>query len=177
MNRKNTIALLLILLAIAGSVAELAGWLLPTISWPFTVSREMQILSLPAEVAPWLSPEARFHWFGWLFMLLAVVVGLYLLLRRKESLRVAPVIAKRWLRFRSFRRGYWSLLILGGIVALAAMDQCLVGKLRGVVACQKRPYCLVLCGLCPKVCAYACKVLIYSPCQIHNKVIKVFFDC
>lgn len=140
MNLKNAIALLLILLAIAGSVAELAGWLLPTISWPFTVSREMQILSLPAEVAPWLSPEARFHWFGWLCMLLAVMVGLYLLLRRRESLRVAPVIAKRWQRFRSFRRGYWSLLILGGIVALAAMDQCLVGKRALVVSYEGRWY-------------------------------------
>ncbi|MBE6419650.1 MAG: ABC transporter permease subunit [Akkermansiaceae bacterium] len=140
MKKKNTLAILLILFAVAGSMAELLGWLLPTISWPFTVSRDMRVLSLPAEVAPWLAVDDRFHWFGWLCMLVMAVVGVYFLLRSRDSLRLPPMIAKRWQRFRSLKRGYWSLLILCGIVGLAAMDQCLVGKRALVVSYEGRWY-------------------------------------
>lgn len=128
MKRKNTWAILLLLVALAGSTAELCGWLLPTISWPFTVSREMHILSASADAMPWLAVDGRFHWFGWLCMLILAFIGVYFLLRRRDSLRVPPVIEKRWQRFRSFRRGYWSMLILSGFIVLAAMDQCIVGK-------------------------------------------------
>ena len=128
MSKKNTGAFLLLLAALAGSVAELFGWLLPTISWPFTVSREMPSLSLPADFMPWLAVDGRFHWFGWLCMLLPAALGVYILLRRQDSLRMPPIIEKRWQRFRSFRRGYWSLLLLGAVVLVAAMDQCIVGK-------------------------------------------------
>lgn len=128
MHNKNKGGLLLVLVALAGCMAELCGWLLPTISWPFTVSRDMHLLSLPAEFMPWLAVDGRFHWFGWLCMLLIAVIGVYFLVRRQDSLRVPPLIRKRWQRFRSFRRGYWSLIILTGIVAVAAMDQCVVGK-------------------------------------------------
>lgn len=140
MNKKNTLAILLILVAVAGSMAELLGWLLPTISWPFTVSREMGMFSMPESVAPWLSADGRFHWFGWFCMLLLVAVGIYLLVRRRDSLRMPPLIAKRWQRFRSIKRGYWSLLLLCGIVGLAAMDQCLVGKRALMVSYEGRWY-------------------------------------
>lgn len=140
MNKKNTLAIVLILAAIAGSMAELLGWMLPTISWPFTVSRNMGMFSLPSEVAPLLAVDGRFHWFGWLCMLILVASGMYLLLRRRDSLRMPPLIAKRWQRFRSIKRGYWSLLILCGIVCLAAMDQCLVGNRALVVSYEGRLY-------------------------------------
>lgn len=128
MRRKNTIALLIILAVLLGAAAELCGWLIPTISWPFTVSREMSMFSLPGEVFPLLAVNGKVHWFGWLCMILGLVVAGYLLLRRRESMRVAPAIARRWAQFRSFRRGYWSLHILLVLLLLAAMDQCLVGK-------------------------------------------------
>lgn len=140
MNKKNILAILLILIAVAGSMAELLGWLLPTVSWPFTVSREMSMFSMSESVAPWLSVDGGFHWFGWFCMLLLVVAGIYLLLRRRDSLRMPPLIAKRWQRFRSIKRGYWSLLILCGIVGLAAMDQCLVGKRALMVSYEGRWY-------------------------------------
>lgn len=128
MNRKNAIALMLLAVALLGCLGELYGWLLPTISWPFTVSRDMNILSAPAELAPFLEVEGRVHWFGWVSMLVPAFAGVYLLLRRKDSLRMPPAFRKRWQRFRSLKRGYWSLLVLVGLVLLAAMDQCLVGK-------------------------------------------------
>lgn len=128
MKRKNTIAWLLILAACLGCLGELCGWLLPTISWPFTVSRELPFLAAPAELAPWLAVHGQVHWFGWLCMAGLLLLGGYLLLRRQTSLRLPPDIERRWKRFRSIRRGYWSLLALGGILCLAGMDQCLVGK-------------------------------------------------
>ena len=84
MKRKNIIALLLLLAAVLGGLAELYDWLLPTISWPFTVSREMSILSAPGEWCPALAVDGRVHWFGWLCMGLVGLVSIYLLLRRTE---------------------------------------------------------------------------------------------
>lgn len=128
MKRKNIIALVLILAACLGGLGELCGWLLPTISWPFTVSRELPFLSAPGELVPVLAVQGKLHWFGWLCMAILLMLGCYLLLRRQKSLRMAPEMRRRWERFRSIRRGYWSLLALGGILCIAGMDQCLVGK-------------------------------------------------
>lgn len=125
---KNLIALLFILAALLGSLAEWNGWLLPTISWPFTVSREVPLLNCGAEYAPFLEADGRVQWFGWLCMVAFLLAGVYLLLRRRSSLRLPPEYAKCVVRFKSIRRGYWSLIAFGVIVLLAAMDQCLVGK-------------------------------------------------
>ncbi len=128
MQKKNILALFLIVCALLGSLGELCGWLLPTISWPFTVSREIPFLSLPAEHVPLLSPEEQFHWFGWLCMFAFAVAGFALWLRTPASLRLPPERLKRLHRFCSLKRGYWSLLLLLGMLAVAALDQCVVGK-------------------------------------------------
>ncbi len=122
------LALLLIVCALLGALGELCGWLLPTISWPYTVSREISFLSLPASCAPLLSPDDQFHWFGWICMLLLAVAGFTLWLRTPASLRLPPEHAKRVKRFRSIKRGYWSLLLLIGMLGVASLDQCIVGK-------------------------------------------------
>ncbi len=135
MKTRIAIGILLLLAAALGCWAELNGLLIPTISWPFTVSREMSMFSGPAEWCPLLAVDGRFHWFGWLCMLPAVPVALYLFFRSRENMRVAPVIARRWAQFRSFKRGYWSLIILVVLLVLAALDQALVGK-RALVVCH-----------------------------------------
>ncbi len=125
---KTLIALLIILASLLGALGELHGWLLPTLSWPFTVSREVPLLSCSERVAPYLAVDGRVHWFGWLCMGVLLCCGLYLLVRRSSSLRLPPEYAKQVERFRKIKRGYWSLIIFGIIMLLAAMDQCLVGK-------------------------------------------------
>ena len=75
-----------------------------------------------------LAVQGAFHWFGWLCMGIMLFVGCYLLLRRQDSLRLSPEMRRRWERFRSIRRGYWSLLALCGILCIAGMDQCIVGN-------------------------------------------------
>ena len=123
--KKNTTALLLILAALAGGWAELCGWLIPTVSWAFTCSREVPLLRCAGEYCPRLAVDGAFHWFGWLCMLVLFAGGVFLLCSR--GVRVTPQRAKRWRRFKAMRRGYVSLQLLLGIVLLAALDQCLVG--------------------------------------------------
>lgn len=125
---KNTIALLLILCAVAGVVGELNGWLLPTVSWPFTVSREMSVLHISGHYVPDLEVDGAFHWFGWLSMLSVFIAGVYLLFRRRSSMRMAPEMEKRWRRFRSMKRCWFSFLLLLVLLFVAALDQCIVGK-------------------------------------------------
>lgn len=125
---KNLIALLLILSALLGALAELRGWLLPTLSWSFTVSREYPLLQCAGDYLPCLATDGVCHWFGWLSMAALLLAGLYVLLRRADSLRPSPDMRKRWRRFRSMKRGWISLLLLGMLTLAAALDQCLVGK-------------------------------------------------
>ena len=125
---KNHIALLLILAALMSALGELNGWLLPTLSWPFTVSRDVPCLSCRGELLPWLAVDGKLHWFGWLGVCLGMLAGVYLLVRRSSSLRLPPKYAQQVQRFKKIRRGYWSLIAFGCIMLLAALDQCLVGK-------------------------------------------------
>lgn len=126
--KKNVIAVLMLLIAVLGGVAELRGWLLPTVSWPFTASRELSFLSCPAEVCPALAADGRVHWFGWLGMGLVALSGVVLLLRRPSSFRLSPVTLRRIRHFRSLKRGYFAFMILMGVLCMASMDQVLVGK-------------------------------------------------
>ncbi len=127
-KKKNLLALVLLLCALLGMLGELCGWLLPTLSWPFTVSRDVSFLQLPEGYVSLLARDGHFHWFGWACMLVLAVAGFALWLRHPASLRLSPDQAKRVRRFRSIRRGYWSLLVLLFMLFLAALDQCLVGK-------------------------------------------------
>ena len=126
--KKNFLAIALILTALAGSAAELYGWLLPTISWPFTASRQLPILSCAADVCPELAVDGRVHWFGWVVMLGLGLLGIALLLRRKRSTRLSPDVLRKLRHFKSLKRGYGSLIILMILLGLAGMDQILVGK-------------------------------------------------
>lgn len=139
--KKNVIAVCLLLAALLGSVGEMCGWLLPTVSWPFTASRELPFLSCPGEMCQALAVEGRVHWFGWLCMLALAWVGICLLLRR-GGLRLPPETLRRLQRFRSMKRGWWALIALGGMLALAAMDQALVGKRALLVINQKGEWSL-----------------------------------
>ncbi len=139
-KKKNLLALFLLLAALLGVLGELCGWLLPTLSWPFSVSRDIPFLKLPASSVPLLARDGTFQWFGWFCMLLLAVAGFTLWLRRPESLRLPPDRVKRLRRFRSIKRGYWSLLILLFLLLVAALDQCIVGKRALAVEYEGRWY-------------------------------------
>ena len=88
--KKNSLALILIAAALLSSVAELRGWLLPTLSWPFSVSRQLSFLSAPPELCPALAADGRVHWFGWMIVVLLIATGFYLLLRPSSRFKLSP---------------------------------------------------------------------------------------
>ena len=126
--KKNIIGLLFILAALIGAAGEYYGMLFPTISWPFTMSRRMPLFQCDGSFIPQLSINGVFHWFGWLFMAILLLIGVIILLRRSDSFRLSPEYAKRLQRFRALKRGYLSMWLLLLLVALAGMDHALVGK-------------------------------------------------
>ncbi len=103
-------------LAAAGELMKLS---LPTVRWFFETSREI----------PWLNAGSKNSpWFGWLCAGLFFAAGLWLFVGSFLSGARNPITTRRLKRFREVKRGYWSLVILIGLAALAAMDQAVVGK-------------------------------------------------
>lgn len=124
----RTAAILLILAALLSSAGELAGLLLPTLSWPFTAAREMDFLSWGGFSDSVWTPAGRLPWFGWLIVLIALGLGIRLLTLPRERGHLSPGMKRRWQRFRSIRRGYFSFLTMVFLCLLAALDQGIVGK-------------------------------------------------
>ena len=120
-------ACLLIAAALLGSLAELHGWLFPTISWPFTAARQLGLLSCPADVCPALAADGRVQWFGWVVMLLLALAGVALLFKPK-GWRVSPQSLRVLARFRSSRLGVISWWALAGLLLVAGADQIVAGK-------------------------------------------------
>lgn len=125
------LAYTLIILAFIAAIGELCGLLLPTLSWPFSAAREMDMLhwkvSDISSANPFL-PQGKFLWFGWLILIVAGGISAWILRQPRNRFKPTPITARRITRFKSIKRGYISLLILCGLVFLAAMDQALVGK-------------------------------------------------
>ena len=125
------LAYLLVVLAVLTAVGELCGLLLPTLSWPFTVSREMSMLNIVCtdqNNGGILTPQGKFLWFGWACVLIMAGVGFWIMLKGPRRFHPTPITKRRIQRFKSIYRGYVSLIILLALALLACMDQCLVGK-------------------------------------------------
>lgn len=104
MIRRLAIASLLV--GALSLIGERLGLDLPSISWFFGMGTA----------------------FGWISSSLLLLGGVAALLFLPAQVRWTPVTLQRFRRFRSIRRGWWSLLVLGGLVFLALLDQALVGK-------------------------------------------------
>jgi microcin C transport system permease protein len=141
MVRKLAYALLII--ALISALGEMFGLLIPTLSWPFTVSREMSLLQWtigdPDQSSAFLY-QGKFLWFGWVCVLLLLGISWWLFLQPITRFHPTPIMARRLARFKSIRRGYISLIILVGLVLLASLDQCLVGKRALFLVYDGHPY-------------------------------------
>lgn len=105
-------------LAIAG---EMKGIAFPTARWFFDASSEFTWLNYG-------DGAAALPWFGWVCSVLLILGGLVMFIRSWAGGPPNPVTVRRVQRFKGIKRGYYSLLILLGLVLLAALDQIVVGK-------------------------------------------------
>lgn len=107
----------LVLFAVLSGLGEILAIELPTVRWPFAMSRSFE----------WLRYE-DFLWFGWLSVLLTLLVGSYVLFKFCRAHAWTPIMERRIRRFKSIKRGYYSLLFIVGLAGLASLDHVLVGK-------------------------------------------------
>ena len=118
----RAIGILLTLIGALAVAGELAGIAFPTARWFFATSREV----------PWLQTRhgagEGLLWFGWLGASLAILCGLAMTLRSFTRGPRNPLTERRIRRFREIKRGYYALVILIVLGALAALDQVVVGK-------------------------------------------------
>jgi microcin C transport system permease protein len=118
---KLTTGILLVLLGLLAVLGELMGLDFPTASWFFEASRDVPVLNIGAG-------KKVFLWFGWLSSGLLFVFGIWLLISFIRRVPPNPVTVRRWKRFREIKRGYYSLIIVLFLVALASLDQVIVGN-------------------------------------------------
>jgi microcin C transport system permease protein len=118
---RRTIGILTLILGLLAAFGELRGIDFPTARWFFETSREVFGLK-------WKHAGGEFLWFGWLSALILVAGGIGLIVASFTGGPPNPVTLRRLKRFREIKRGYYSLLILLGLGALAALDQVVVGK-------------------------------------------------
>jgi len=118
----RAIGIFLTILGTLAAVGESRHIDFPTARWFFSASRDV----------PWLHIEQGvgrvFPWFGWLAVALLLLCGLTMVTRSFTRGPRNPVTLRRIKRFREIKRGYWSLVILIALAALAALDQTVVGK-------------------------------------------------
>lgn len=76
-----------------------------------------------------------FEWFfkgsetaGWVMTSILVVGGLAILFLVPKDFHLSPQTVRQIQRFKSIKRGYWSLILLGVLVFVALLDGLVVGK-------------------------------------------------
>jgi microcin C transport system permease protein len=120
---------ILILFAALGALGEWRAIELPTVRWPFAMSRDFS----------WLRVD-EFLWFGWLSMVLAALAGLTILFRFCRSNVWSPIVLRRIQRFKALKRGYFSMIIILILASIASLDHILVGNEALVVKYEGRWY-------------------------------------
>ena len=108
--------------SVLGGIGELLSIEFPTARFPFTLSREIGLLNTE------LSSGKVFAWFGWLVAVITFGLGLWLAIRFSHGVKFTPLTLRRIERFKSIKRGYYSLIFIGFLAAVAAFDHVLVGN-------------------------------------------------
>lgn len=113
---------ILIVGALLGAVGQWFGFQFPTVRFPFTLSEQIGFLHLE------LDGGEKFPWFGWLATFSFLAFGLWIALFFSKKFRLTPITARRIERFKSIKRGYYSLLAILALAAVASLDHTLVGN-------------------------------------------------
>ena len=109
--------------ALLGALGQWCGLEFPTVRFPFAISHDIGWLHFDGK-----ENTVGFLWFGWLYTVIAFAIGLLLALRFARGVKFTPLTVLRIDRFKSIKRGYYSLWIIAGLAAVAALDHVLVGN-------------------------------------------------
>lgn len=113
---------ILIFGAVLGAVGQWLELEFPTVRFPFTLSIAIGFLHADLEGGE------KFPWFGWMTTIFFLALGLWIALFFCKSFRLTPITVRRIERFKSIKRGYYSLLIILALAAVACLDHVLVGN-------------------------------------------------
>ena len=108
--------------ALLGAVGEIWAIEFPTVRFPFTLSRGVGFLGLDLEGG------AIFPWFGWLVTALFLLLGIFSEIAFARGFSFTPITLRRIERFKSIKRGYYSLIVILALAAVASLDHLLVGN-------------------------------------------------
>ena len=72
--------------------------------------------------------EAIFPWFGWLVTALFLLLGIFSEIAFARGFSFTPITLRRIERFKSIKRGYYSLIVILVLAAVASLDHILVGN-------------------------------------------------
>ncbi len=137
-------ALILLTLALLRLLQLTTGYEIPLVKWLSVAASAVGALGLtlltttlsfvggtpqPGTLKAWQEFVAG-PWVSWSVNLLCLGAGGLGVYGWRHGHRLTwdPLTVKRWQRFRSLRRGYWSVWILLGLVFLALLDSVLIGK-------------------------------------------------
>jgi microcin C transport system permease protein len=118
---RRTIGLAFLIMGLLATVGEVFQIEFPTARWFFNVSREIPLLGIG-------KGNDRLLWFGWFSSTLLIIGGGWLVVWSFFSGPPSPVTLRRIRRFKEIKRGYYSYMILLGLVVFAALDQVVVGN-------------------------------------------------
>lgn len=118
----RTIGILLVMLGALAAIGEVRGIDFPTARWFFDASRDVPLLKWKVKGG------GEVLWFGWASVVVMAVAGTWLVTRSFSGGPVNPATVRKIKRFKEIKRGYYSMIVLLGLVVLAALDQVVVGK-------------------------------------------------
>jgi len=113
---------ILVLGAVLGAVGQWYELQFPTVRFPFTLSEQIGFLNVGLEGGE------KFPWLGWSVTISFLALGLWIALFFSKNFRLTPITARRVERFKSIKRGYYSLLIIVALAGIACLDHLLVGN-------------------------------------------------
>lgn len=116
---------LLVVGALVAAMGELLSLKLPTLRWGFETSREIAWLHWNAGTA---ADPRIFPWFGWICVLMNLLVGVLLLIKFPRGFHFTPITQRRIDRFCSIQRGYRAFLLILILAMIASLDHLLVGN-------------------------------------------------
>ena len=107
--------------ALLGALGEILALEFPTVRFPFTLSRGVGFLGMDLEGGE------IFPWFGWLTTIFFLLLGIFSEVAFARGFAFTPITMRRIDRFKSIKRGYYSLILILILAAVASLDHLLVG--------------------------------------------------